>query len=138
LSDKAFKRPPEMFTLLPCQHELAFRAPMPSEGEKVYCGRCQAYRTVHIEQEYNIRCGQCRLSRRYGRDLDEAERVAGRHVLGHPAHEVSIMDGEAPVRVIALNGGQTELPYDSLLERRRRLQTWTQGLLPGRQDQSQT
>lgn len=102
-----------------CRHSVRYPVPFPNIGDTVYCRLCRDYREVlALTYEFQVRCGQCVLSRRYGRDQDAASRAASRHVLKYPSHTVSIMDGADEVERVSTMEGQQSLPYEQVLSKR--------------------
>lgn len=102
---------------LQCRHEQRYPAPAPAPGDIVYCRQCGDYREILSRSEdYQVRCGHCRLSRTYGRDKEHAYAVASRHVAKFPTHVASIWDGGDVVETIAMNSEQGILPLVEALQ----------------------
>lgn len=100
---------PRMVTIImSCNHTLDFEERhSPGRGEPLWCRKCGDYMTVERETEqFTIRCGMCKYSRTFGRDVMEAYRRAGKHVVAKPAHKVMVKDGARLVRVVTIQSAQ--------------------------------
>lgn len=102
-----------------CGHVVEYRKPAPTEGQQVYCRRCDQYRDViGTVPQYHVRCLGCSYSRMFGQDLDTARAKGSRHVI-KKEHEVFISLGGEHVETISQNGSQGELPFQSTVTERR-------------------
>lgn len=103
-----------------CGHKRGFTPPYPEAGQDIYCLRCQNETTVvtGVHELFHVKCGDCRWGRYYGADKREASRAASMHALKFP-HTVTLSKGsKAIAQINTSGGGQTELPFESLVRER--------------------
>lgn len=105
---------------LSCNHSILFRPPYPRARDTVWCKRCSLDVTViAVAETYGIVCDTCpRYSRRYGTDMDAAQRAASRHVLKYPRHSIEIRKGPTLIERVTNQGTQDELPFAQVLSKR--------------------